>query len=182
MENLDTNKLKALQIQQLEKERKDLQSKTKLLVKKADHLERACRKEEIKLLDKDYQYQKKIDMAYHDAISKAKLEASKLQYEKDIDLKKRLQPMLEDCRGFKASLLGEYEQDYKTRKELAAKKLEQAKQERIKEYRKAREAEIARKLAHEKEQQLLEEQAKAEAESNCFCIFIPFLSIDNHRF
>lgn len=156
----------ALQVQQLDKERRDLQQKVKLLVKKADHIERAYRKEEIKLLAKDYEDQQKIDLAYHTAIEKAQLEAAKLQYDKDMQAKTRLKDMLGDYKAFKSTLLKKKEEELKAKKVEAAQKLKEAKEIRLKEFKAAKEAELAhqRKIEEERQQEEQEQMLAAERE------------------
>ena len=47
LDNLDTDNLMRLQVQQLEKEKKDMQERMRLIAKRLDHTERAFRKERI---------------------------------------------------------------------------------------------------------------------------------------
>jgi len=55
MENLNTDDLMKLQVEQLEKEKRDLNQRLRIVAKRVDHLERACRKEERPLLGQDYE-------------------------------------------------------------------------------------------------------------------------------
>ncbi|CAG8452482.1 12541_t:CDS:2 [Ambispora gerdemannii] len=75
LENLDTDRLVQLQVEQLEKEKKELNERLRATAKRMDHLERAYRKEEIPLLEKDYERQRKADRAYHEAAQQERLEA-----------------------------------------------------------------------------------------------------------
>lgn len=161
---MDTNKLLALQVQQLDKERRDLQQRVKLLVKKADHIERAYRKEEIKLLDKDYEDQQKIDQAYHAAIEKAQMEAAKNQYDKDMLVKARLKDMLGDYKAFKSTLMKKREEEFKAKRLEAERRLKEAKEARLKEFKAAKEAELARALKAEEERAQQEEEKRLAAE------------------
>ena len=72
VKDLDSNQLRLLRISQLEKEKNDLFKNLRVTGKRIDHLERAFRKEEIKLLPKDYEAQRQRDLA---AYEKSKAEA-----------------------------------------------------------------------------------------------------------
>jgi translation initiation factor 3 subunit A len=134
LENLDTDKLKALQVQQLEKERKDLQLKSKMLIKRYDHIERAYRKTEINRLLEDYENQKKLDKENFQAKCKADIESSKQQYEKDMEMKNRLKVMHADYLSYKSGIMKKREEAFKIKKAEMDKKLEEAKKKRIEEY------------------------------------------------
>lgn len=132
---MDTDKLKALQVQQLEKERKDLQLKSKMLMKRFDHLERAYRKSEITRLIEDYEKQQKMDRVNYEAKCKADLEGSRLQYEKDMEIKGRLKTMHEDYLSYKNGIMTKREAEFNIKKDEMDKKLEEAKRKRIEEYK-----------------------------------------------
>ena len=152
MESLDTEKLKALQVQQLEKERKDLQLKSKMLIKKLDHLERAYRKSELSHLQDDYQTQQKLDRENYEAKCKADLEASKVQHKKDMEIKSRLKEMHDDYLSYRNEKMKKREEEFRIKKAEMDAKLEEAKKKRIEEHkrlRKEREEEAARRLERE---------------------------------
>ena len=63
-----------LQVEQLEKEKKELNEKMRVLSKRLDHVERAYRKEERPLLAKDYELQQANDRVVFEAAQKARLD------------------------------------------------------------------------------------------------------------
>jgi translation initiation factor 3 subunit A len=147
-----------MQVQQLEKERKDLQLKSKMLIKRYDHIERAYRKTEIDRLLKEYENQQKHDKENFELKCKADLENSKLQYEKDMEIKSRLKIMHADYLSYKSGIMNKREEAFKIKKAEMDKKLEDAKKKRIDEYKFLR-------LEQEKKEK--EEATKnAEIESN----------------
>ncbi|KAG4302801.1 hypothetical protein PCK1_000961 [Pneumocystis canis] len=77
LEGLDTSKLRAIQLEQLEKETRDLNEKLRITSKRIDHLERAYRKEELPLLQQKAIDQLASDKLFHEKARKLQLEALK---------------------------------------------------------------------------------------------------------
>lgn len=174
LETLDTDKLMQLQVEQLEKERREMQNKLKAILKKYDHTERAYRKEEIPLLSKDYEEQKATDNAYHDALRKAKLEASKIQHQEAIKLKSRMMRMLGDYRNLKEQLTADRSAEYEAIRADAEKRMADAKERRIQEYKERKVEERLRREREEQERIRLEEEERAAEEGeinvpDCHC-------------
>ena len=69
LESIDTDLLMQKQVEELEKERQELQSKMKAQLKKLDHMERAKRLEEIPLLKKFYEDRKSKDKEFWDTFN-----------------------------------------------------------------------------------------------------------------
>lgn len=105
LESMDTDKLREVQIEQVEKKTKDMQERLRATAKRIDHLERAYRKAEIPLLEKDYEKQKETDLVLHKERHKAKVEQSKELFDHRQLLKKRLVRMVGDYEEFKEKLL-----------------------------------------------------------------------------
>ena len=80
----------------LEKEKKELNERMRILAKRLDHIERAYRKEERPLLAKDYEQQQANDRAVFEQAQKARIEAHRQAHLHDIETKKRLTRMLSD--------------------------------------------------------------------------------------
>ncbi|KAI8999952.1 hypothetical protein BC832DRAFT_571548 [Gaertneriomyces semiglobifer] len=150
LETLDTDKLMQLQVEQLEKEKREIQNKLKAIGKRYDHLERAYRKEEIPLLDKDYAEQKARDRAYHDALHKAKLETSKFQHSEAVKQKSRMLRMMDDYTLLKDRLSADREKEFEAVRVEAERRIADAKKQRVLEYRRTKEEE---RRAHEREEQ-----------------------------
>ncbi|CAG8443455.1 11457_t:CDS:2 [Ambispora leptoticha] len=142
LENLDTDRLVQLQVEQLEKEKKELNERLRATAKRMDHLERAYRKEEIPLLEKDYERQRKADRAYHEAAQEERLEAERRAKEE----------------AEKAA----YEEKKRKLDEIAAKQKERELQ--AEEKRLQREREKEERLAKEREERELKEKREKERE------------------
>ncbi|KAJ3087967.1 eukaryotic translation initiation factor 3 subunit A [Quaeritorhiza haematococci] len=171
LEQMDTNKLYELQVQQLETEKQNLANKLRTVTKKFDYVQRAIRKEEIPLLEADYENQKKIDLAYYQALRKAQLEAAKIQHQENMETKGRLLRMLDDYKSFKAKLDKEREAEVKALKAEAARRLEEAKRERREEVlarreeeRRAKEEEERLRLKKEEEERRKQEEFRRNEE------------------
>jgi translation initiation factor 3 subunit A len=61
LDNLDANRLRAMKLAQLEREKNDINEKLRVTGKRIDHLERAFRKEEAQKLPEDYAQQRERD-------------------------------------------------------------------------------------------------------------------------
>ncbi|KAM9896711.1 hypothetical protein OXX79_007319 [Metschnikowia pulcherrima] len=191
--DLDTDKLRAMQIEQLSKDRKILDEKLKIVFKKADHMERAQRKYELPLLEKDAESQKERDAQAYEELKQAKIEKAKKEFKNATSLKERLSRVLPDYESYKkiideqnAARVAQLKARAKAELEKAkAARIEQVKQQRIEELRhirererlaaeeearkKAKEDEMARfkeelRLQKEKDAELAERRAKMQAE------------------
>src|SRR5271170_259452 len=112
MENLNTDKLMIIQVEQLEKEKKDLNARLRVTAKRIDHIERAYRKEERPLLDKDYEEQQANDRNTFDAIQRARINTSKLAHQLDLETKKRLSRMTGDYLARREVLAAKKREDF----------------------------------------------------------------------
>ncbi|KAJ1840988.1 eukaryotic translation initiation factor 3 subunit A [Coemansia sp. RSA 2703] len=164
LEQMNTTRLLELQVEQIEKEKQDKQTRLKTLARKMDHTERAYRKCEQPLLEDDYEKQKQADSKHHEAARKAQLVQSKEKYERDMAFKTRFTRMFDDFNSVRSKL------DQGRSEALAAERkrirdgLAAAKQERIEEYRrvkKAVEESRAKEQAEREAREAEEERAKA---------------------
>ena len=96
MDNISTDNLMRLQVEQLAKEKKELAERMRIAAKRLDHIERAYRKEERPLLAKDYEEQQANDKAAHEAAQKARIESARLSHQQDLETKKRLLRLMDD--------------------------------------------------------------------------------------
>ncbi|CAG8590568.1 4176_t:CDS:2 [Diversispora eburnea] len=174
LENLDTDKLVQLQVEQIEKEKRELNERLRVTAKRMDHVERAYRKEEIPLLEKDYELQKKADRAYHDAARKLQLETSSLKHTQDLKIKSRLMRILPDYQIYRAEIEQKQFEEFEERRRAAHTKIEEEKEKRRQVYRAKKEEERLQKeieeaairKAEEEERNKLEEARRAEEAAN----------------
>jgi len=180
LEDLDTDKLRAMQIQQLNKDRKDLDEKLKVVFKRADHAERASRKYELTLLAADAEAQKERDIKAHEEHTKSKIEKAKKEFEAATSLKERLSRVFPDYEEYRkkideqnASKIAEKKARAKQAFEAAKKeRIEQVKRERIeqlqlqKEKERIMEQEAAKKRAREAEMEKFKEEMRIQKEKD----------------
>jgi len=164
MENLNTDRLMIIQVEQLEKEKKDLNARLRVTAKRIDHTERAFRKEERPLLDRDYEEQQANDRETFDALQRERIAASKLMHELDLETKKRLSRMMGDYLARKQVLIAKRGEEFKKRKDVARRKIEEEKNKRRMAVNQEREEERKREEEEErKRREIEEEQARLEA-------------------
>lgn len=164
MEDLSKDRLMRLQVEQLEKEKKDLNERLRIAAKRIDHVERAYRKEERPLLAQDYAEQQAADRATSEALQKARIENSLTAHTQAVAAKKRLGRMQDEFRVHRERLLAERSDEYQRRKAIAEEKLEEEKETRRQ--ARAEEIEAARKQQEEAEaaaRKAEEERLRVEA-------------------
>ena len=101
-----------------------------------DHLERAFRKEEIPLLQKDYERQQILDKENSEKKYLQDVEESKKKHEHDLKMQAEFARFREDAEVFKKILIGKRQQEYSEKIMEAEKRKQQEKQERREEYNK----------------------------------------------
>ncbi|CAG8452010.1 5280_t:CDS:2 [Funneliformis mosseae] len=172
LENLDPDSLVQLQVAQLEKEKRELNERLRAIAKRMDHIERAFRKEEIPLLEKDYERQRKADKAYHEAARKLQLELASAKHAEDLKVKTRLMKILPDYQKYRKEIEGKQFEEFEERRRTAQAKIEEEKEKRRLLYRAKKEeeririeSEEAARIKDEEDQRLLKEAAeRAEQE------------------
>jgi len=193
VDDLDSNRLRLLRISQLEKEKNDLNKNLRVTSKRIDHLERAFRKEEIKLLPQDYEAQRKRDTEAYEKKKDETLKESERKHKEDVALKHRLSRLLPVYETFTQDVRERRKDEFEKRRKQAEKEYNQAVEKRKREIRerKAREQaeredierrkreederiekEAAEKAAadEEKKQKLAEVKAKRDAERKYVCV------------
>lgn len=148
-----------MQVQHLEKEKKETTHKLKSIAKRIDHLERAYRKEERPLLDKDYEQQQKADRDTFNAIQISLKEQARLTHRDDLATKARLLRMVGDYEARKSIIIARKGEDFAKRKDAAQRKISEEKAKRKKSVLKAQEEERRR---IEEEERLIREQEEEE--------------------
>ncbi|CAG8721150.1 14802_t:CDS:2 [Gigaspora margarita] len=151
LDKLDPDKIVRLQVERLEKEKRELNDRLRSTAKRMDHLERAYRKEEIPLLEKDYERQRKIDRAYHEAARKLQLETAFAKHNEDLKLKERLMRILPDYQNYRKEIESKRHEEFE-RRQLA----------RLEEERRLRKEK--EELEYQERKRKLDEQARLQAE------------------
>ncbi|EPQ53116.1 hypothetical protein GLOTRDRAFT_107210 [Gloeophyllum trabeum ATCC 11539] len=160
MEQLSTDNLMRLQVEQIEKEKRELNERLRVIAKRVDHIERAYRKEERPLLAKDYEEQQATDRATFEALQQQRLEAAKQTHLQNLETKKRLSRMLGDYQARKEEIMAKRSEEFAKRQAKAQKKIEEEKAKRRAAVLKAREEE---RLRWEEEERIRREQEEEEA-------------------
>ncbi|CAK7915441.1 eukaryotic translation initiation factor 3 subunit A [[Candida] anglica] len=157
LDDLDTDKLRNMQIEQLSKDKKLLEERLKSLSKKVDHTERAFRRFELQYLEKDAEAQKSEDLKDYETMKNAKIAKAKKEHEEALALKGRLVRVVPDFAAFKSIIDEKNSSKLEELKKRAAKELEQAKKERLERVK----AQRLDELRYQKEQEFI---ANEEAE------------------
>ncbi|KAH7333951.1 hypothetical protein B0J17DRAFT_771043 [Rhizoctonia solani] len=172
LEEMDTTKLIQLQVSQIDREKKELNDKQRIISKRVDHLERALRKAEIPLLEQDYERQQADDKAAHEAANAATVANAEQAHREALETKQRVSRMMNDYNDLRRKIAGQREVELQKKKAEAKEKIEKAKAARrekvLKEREEARLEEEARKKEEEArvaEQARLEEERHAAEEA-----------------
>ena len=170
LDDLDSDRLRALRIEQLAKEKHDLSNSLRITGKRIDHLERAFRKEELKLLPKDYEAQRERNLAEYETAKKETLERAEQKHQDDVALKHRLSRLVPVYEKFRKDLQERRHDEFEKRRRQADKELENAINKRKREVREAKvrarreREEQERKEREEEERVRKEEEERAAAE------------------
>ncbi|KAJ6472697.1 translation initiation factor eIF3a [Mycena vitilis] len=168
---LDTEGLIGMQVAQLEKEKKELNERLRIVAKRVDHIERAYRKDERPLLAQDYDAQQTADRETFVHIQGARQTAARSAHQEDLETKKRLARMVGDYEKRREVVLAKKGEEYAKKKDAAARKIAEEKEKRRKavlaareEERRAVEEEERREQEKIEEERRLEEERLAEAD------------------
>ncbi|XP_054723932.1 eukaryotic translation initiation factor 3 subunit A-like [Uloborus diversus] len=167
LEKLDPDDLLNKQVEQLDRERKELQSKLRKQERKLDHLERAKRIEEIELLEKEYQEHRKKDIEFWELHEKERIKAIKEERAISIQYRDRLVKLKEERDKFLQRLKKERASLYEEKFAAFEKVLEEERKKRLaerKEQRKQDRREQWLKDQKEKKQREIDEARKRERE------------------
>ncbi|KAF4983338.1 hypothetical protein FZEAL_1230 [Fusarium zealandicum] len=175
LDNLDSNRLRAMKLAQLEREKNDVSERLRITGKRFDHLERAFRKEEVKKLHEDHAKQNEEDRAIYEKVKNKTLTDAEQKHKESVELKHRLSRLVPQYESFRDSLHERRRDEFEKRrrdaereleKQIAARKKEvrdrrlREKREREEKERELREAE--ERAAREKEEQRIRDEARKE--------------------
>ncbi|XP_077113989.1 eukaryotic translation initiation factor 3 subunit A [Ranitomeya variabilis] len=167
LEELDPDFIMAKQVEQLEKEKKELQERLKNQEKKIDYFERAKRLEEIPLIKKAYDEQRIMDMELWEQQEAERINTLMLEREKAVEHKNRMSRMLEDRDMFVSKLKTARRSVYEDKLKQFQERQSEERKARLEERKRQRKEE--RRIAYykhkeEEEQREQEEQLKKERE------------------
>lgn len=145
LEELDTDRLRIMQIEQLNRDRKILDDRMRTAFKKADHMERALRKYELDAYKADAKNQKARDVEIFETLCRNKIEKARHEFEKASALKLRLARILPDYEAFRVRIDEQNAARVAEIRARAADALEAAKLERIEKVKQARLEDIRNK-------------------------------------
>lgn len=158
VEGLDPNELVQRSVAAMEKERRDLAEKIRIVGKRMDHMERAMRKEERPLVEQDYHRQQARDAEAFQKAQEERIAEAKKAHRADLEARNRLQPHLALYEAFRADRESSSRAANEAATQASRAKIESEKAKRRASVRAAR-AEEARRLEEEER-----ERAEREAE------------------
>ncbi|TST98551.1 Eukaryotic translation initiation factor 3 subunit A [Bagarius yarrelli] len=167
LEELDPDFIMAKQVEQLEKEKKELQERLKNQEKKIDYFERAKRLEEIPLIKKAYEEQRIKDMELWELQEEERISNMKVEREKALEHKKRMSRMIEDKENFVSKITAARSFIYEEKLKQFQERLVEERKKRLEERKKQRKEERRNAFYLQKEeeaQRIREEQLKKERE------------------
>ncbi|EAW23250.1 putative eukaryotic translation initiation factor 3 subunit EifCa [Aspergillus fischeri NRRL 181] len=164
LEDMDANRLRAIKLAQLEKEKNELNERIRTTAKRIDHLERAFRREELKHIPEDYEAQKKRDMELYEAIKAETLKEAEEKHKEAVALKHRLSRLVPVFSSFRKEVSEKRHEEFEKRRKAAEREFEAKKKQRVKEVQERRRREKAEREAEERRRKEEEERAKREEE------------------
>uniref|UniRef100_A0A671L444 Eukaryotic translation initiation factor 3 subunit A n=1 Tax=Sinocyclocheilus anshuiensis TaxID=1608454 RepID=A0A671L444_9TELE len=167
LEELDPDFIMAKQVEQLEKEKKELQERLKNQEKKIDYFERAKRLEEIPLIKKAYEEQRIKDMELWELQEEERISNMKMEREKALEHKQRMSRMMEDKENFLSKIKAARSFIYEEKLKQFQEHLVEERKKRLEERKKQRKEDRRNAFYRQKEeeaQRIHEEQLKKERE------------------
>ncbi|KOS18069.1 Eukaryotic translation initiation factor 3 subunit A [Escovopsis weberi] len=162
LETLDSNRLRAMKLAQLEREKNDINERLRITGKRLDHLERAYRQEESKKLSEDYAKQTTLDRDVYEKMKVQTLKEAEEKHKESVELKHRLSRLVSQYESFRSSLHERRRDEFEKRRRDAERELEKQIALRKKEYRDRKLRE--RREREERERVLREQEERAARE------------------
>ncbi|XP_035655558.1 eukaryotic translation initiation factor 3 subunit A-like isoform X5 [Oncorhynchus keta] len=167
LEDLDPDFIMSKQVEQLEKEKRELQDRLKNQEKKIDYFERAKRLEEIPLIKKAYEEQRVKDMELWELQEEERISNMKVERERALEHKQRMSRMMEDKENFVGKITDARSFIYEEKLKQFQERLVEERKKRLEE-RKIHRKEDRRNTFHrqkeEEAQRIHEEHLKKERE------------------
>ncbi|XP_056291869.1 eukaryotic translation initiation factor 3 subunit A [Pseudoliparis swirei] len=167
LEELDPDFIMAKQVEQLEKEKKELQERLKNQEKKIDFFERAKRLEEIPLIKKAYEEQRIKDMELWELQEEDRISNMQVEREKALEHKKRMSRMMEDKESFLSKITAARSCIYEEKLNTFEERMVEERKKRLEERKKQRKEDRRNNFYRQKEedaQRIHEESLKKERE------------------
>jgi len=164
LDELDSNRLRAMKLAQLEKEKHELNERLRVTGKRIDHLERAFRKEEIKLLPQDYEAQRERDLQAYEASKTETLQVAEQKHKENVALKHRLSRLVPVYEKFRDDVHERRHEEFEKRRKAAGRELQNKMDQRRKEFREKKAREHKEREERERMEREEEERAAQEAE------------------
>ncbi|CAL8256938.1 unnamed protein product [Lota lota] len=167
LEELDPDFIMAKQVEQLEKEKKELQERLKNQEKKIDYFERAKRLEEIPLIKKAYEEQRIKDMELWELQEEERISNMKVEREKALEHKQRMSRMMEDKENFVSKITAARSFIYEEKLAAFQERVVEEKKKRLEDRKRQRKEDRRTAYYRQKEeeaQRIHEEQLKKERE------------------
>ncbi|VBB86972.1 Putative eukaryotic translation initiation factor 3 [Podospora comata] len=162
LDTLDSNKIRMIKLQQLEREKNTVAEKLRITGKRLDHLERAFRKEEAKKLLEDYAKQRERDLKVYELTKAQTLKEAEEKHKADVEIKHRLSRLMPFYESFRSNLHERRRDEFEKRRRDADRELEKMINARKKEYRDRKIRE--KREREEKERALREAEERAARE------------------
>jgi translation initiation factor 3 subunit A len=161
---MDTESLRRLQVIQLDKERGELHEKMRTTGKRIDHYERALRREEIPLLNKDYETQLAQEAQIYEENRQKRLALAAAKHKETLEVKRRLARVLPDYQAYRAIIEERRSEEFEGRRREAQAALEAEKAKRQAAFEKYKEEQRLARETREREEGLERERARKEEE------------------
>ena len=145
-----------MQVEEMDKKKRELNERLRIISKRVDHIERALRKEERPLLGLDYEQQLEDDRKAHEEMERVAIETARSTHQADLDTKRRLARIQPDYQAMLKTMASKRETDLKAKNDMALKKMNAEKAKR-------RET-VLKQRQEERERQESEARAKREQE------------------
>jgi translation initiation factor 3 subunit A len=170
LENLDADKLLALQEERLEIDRREHVNKLKSLAKKLDFTERAYRKEEIPLLEADQEKQRIEEEELYGQIQFNRKKASKDEHIAAMALKKQFQKLLTHFNKYKKAIEEKHAMEHANLIKTSKLNIESAKQKRREEFKSKKLQDWKVEQKAKRDNYLKEEEEKRQKIGNDFLL------------
>ncbi len=157
-----------MQVQQLDREKREVSDRLRALHKRIDHFERALRKEEKPLLAEDYERQQQEDKKTFESNAAKSLVLAKQKHEEDLQSMTRLSRMTSDSKTHRVELMAKREEEFKGKRAKAQAAMEEEKQARRVMVQAEREAKRKEWEVMEAQRREKEEEERAEQRGLCY--------------